>query len=84
MFSNGFEQPGEGYHAAEAYGKQLHSRTFMLYDKSLPEEQYIYYSSVNPDDAITLSQETEKLNVISAAYAQTSSGTAYVVVPDGR
>ena len=84
IFWSSYPGSNAGYRAAKLYGQAVHPCKWVLYDGSLPHEDYAYFTSVNPDDPPTPQQSEQKIQVISAAYAQQSAGKVYVLVPDNQ
>jgi len=77
MFYNGFKTIQEGYFAAKELGKEVGGIT---YDKAVPDDFYRKWASPGRE---TPEQQQVRINAMSAAFAQASTGTVYVVVPKG-
>jgi hypothetical protein len=85
IFWSGFQPPMDGYHTAKDYGKQMFGcDRAVLYDEALPSEDYKYFASVDEDNPPTSKQDMQKIQVMSAVFAQTTTGTAYVLLQDGK
>jgi hypothetical protein len=86
IFWTNFNPPNTGYNAAKSFKTQLQQAgncNAITYNECLPPSQFEYFQSANVGDEPTAEQYIDKIRVLSAAYAQTSSGVAYVLVPDG-
>jgi hypothetical protein len=81
IFWSGFVPPMDGYQAAKSYGKQMSGfDTAVLYDEALPSEDYVYSQSADENNPPTVEQNMQKIQVMSAVFAQTTTGTAYVLM----
>ena len=84
IFWSRFKPPMDGYHTARNYGKQVFGcNKAVLYNEALPPADWSYSSSADENDPPTVGQDMQKTQVMSAVFAQTSSGNVYVVLQDG-
>jgi hypothetical protein len=66
----------DGYQAAKNYGKQMFGcDKAVLYDEALPAEDYVYFQSADENNPPTVEQNMQKIQVMSAVFAQTTTGT---------
>ncbi|RDL40037.1 uncharacterized protein BP5553_00016 [Venustampulla echinocandica] len=85
IFWNGFQPPSDGYAAGRAYKRDvIGCERGVLYNEALPEPDWVYFQSVNENGQPVDNQYMEKIQVMSAVFAQTSSRNAYVLVEDGK
>jgi hypothetical protein len=85
IFSSGFEPPMDGYQVAKSYGKQMFGcDRAVLYDEAFPSEDYVYFQSADEKNPPTVEQNMRKIQVMSAVFAQTTTGTTYVILQDGK
>lgn len=84
IFWSSFDTSPSGFYAAREYARDFECDVPRLYHECLPDADWQSLKTYNPRDPDTDLQDLQKTQVVSAAFAQTSSGYVYVLVPDGR
>jgi hypothetical protein len=84
IFWSSFDNSQSGFAVARQYSRDFQCDVARLYYECLPYAEWRSLKTVNLRDPDTHLQDLQKLQVLSAVFAQTSSGYVYVLLPDGR
>lgn len=76
----------QGYMTTKTWARQrFHGNcNFVMYDQSVSDEDFEILTSSTIDDMPSTAQDRDRVEHFSKAFARRSTGTVYILIPDGK